>query len=94
MGHEVRPQCLVNHLNMCGDRRIGYRLKMPLPPHPVLRAYLFLNAGQFRRPWVVTRATLGSKYCQSRKDGLVEVLKLRVDCHPVVQFRIERNLIL
>jgi len=31
---------------------------LPLPPRPVLQAYLILRAGRYRRPWVETRATL------------------------------------
>jgi len=44
-------------------------------------------------PWVVTRSTLGSRCRQSLQNGAGEVLIARVDCHPVVQFRIERNII-
>jgi len=38
-------------------------------------------------------ATLGSECRQRLPIGAGEVLNARVDCHPVVQFRIERNLI-
>jgi len=66
---------------------------LPLPPQPVLQAYFILNAGRYRRPWVVTRETLGSRCRQSLQNGAGEVLNARVDCIPVVQFRTERNLI-
>ena len=33
---------------------------LPLFPQPGFQAYLILNAGRYRRPWFVTRATLGS----------------------------------
>jgi hypothetical protein len=39
------------------------------------------------------RATLRSRCGQSLQNGAGEVLNARVDGHPVVQFRIERNLI-
>ena len=38
-------------------------------------------------------ATLGSRCRQSLQNSAGEVLNARVDCHPVAQFRIERNLI-
>jgi hypothetical protein len=38
-------------------------------------------------------ATFGSRCRQSLQDGAGEVLNARVDCHPIVQFRIEQNLI-
>ena len=66
---------------------------LPLPPQPGFQAYFILNAGWYRRPWVVTRETLGNRCPQSLQNGAGEVLNARVDCHPVVQFRVERNLI-
>jgi len=66
---------------------------LPLPPQPVFQAYFILNTGRYRRPWVVTRTTFGSRCRQSLQNGSIDVLNARVDCHPVVQFRIERNLI-
>ena len=65
----------------------------PLPPQPVLQAHFILKASRYRRPWVVTRATLGSRCCQSLQNGAREFLNACVDCHPVVEFRIEQNLI-
>jgi hypothetical protein len=62
------------------------------PPQPVLQAYLALMPVGIR-PWVVTRATFGSKSCQSLQDSAREVLNAFVDCHPILQFWIERNLI-
>jgi hypothetical protein len=66
---------------------------LPPPPQPVLQAYFILNADRYRRPRVVTWATLGSRCRQSLQDGAGEVLNACGDCHPIVQFRIERNLI-
>jgi hypothetical protein len=59
----------------------------------VLQAYLILIVSRYRRPWVVTRATLGSRCRQNLQNGAGVVLNAHVDCNPVVQFRIERNLI-
>jgi len=58
---------------------------LSLPPQPVLQAYFNLNAGRYRRPWVVTRATLGSRCRQSLQKGAGIVLNSRVEFHPVVQ---------
>jgi hypothetical protein len=66
---------------------------LPLPAQPVLQAYFILNARWYRRPWVGTRATFWSRCRHSLQDVAGEVLDARVDCHPVVQFRIERNFI-
>jgi len=65
---------------------------LPPPLQPVLQAYLILNAGRYRRPWVIARATLGSRCRQSLQNSAGEVLNAHVDCHPVVQFQIKRNL--
>ena len=65
----------------------------PTPPQPVLQAYFVLNASRYRRPWVVTWATFGSRCRQSLQDGSGEILNAYVDCHPIVLFRIERNMI-
>jgi hypothetical protein len=67
---------------------------LPPPPQPVLQAYFIFNAGRYRRPWVVTWATFWSRCRQSLQDGAGKVLNACVDCHPIVQFRIERNLCL
>jgi len=40
-----------------------------------------------------TQATFESRCCHSFQDGAGEVLNARVNCHPVVYFQIERNLI-
>jgi len=76
---------------------LGFQSGVPgdlqLPPQPVLQAYLILSACRYRRPWVVTRATFGSRCCQSFQKGAGEILNLPIDCHPVVQFQIEPNLI-
>jgi hypothetical protein len=40
-----------------------------------------------------SRATFGSRYCKGLQNGAGEVLSTRVDCLPVVQFRVERNFI-
>ena len=61
------------------------------PPHPVLQAYLIMNASRYRRLRVVTRVTLGSRCCQSLQNG-ARVLNARVDYY-LVHFRIEGNLI-
>ena len=66
---------------------------LPMPPQPVLQAYFVLNASRYRRPWVVTWATFGSRCRQSLQDGAGVILNACVDCHPIVQFRIERNMI-
>ena len=66
---------------------------LPRPSQPVLQAYFIIIAGRYRRPWVVTLATLGSRCRQSLQNGAGEVLNARVEFHPLVQFRIERNLI-
>jgi hypothetical protein len=71
----------------------GVPSDLPPPPQPVLQAYLVLNAGRYQRPWVVTRTTLGNRSCQSLQDDARKVLNACVDCHPIVKFRIERNLI-
>ena len=47
----------------------------------------------YRRPRVATGAALGCSRCQSLQNGDGDVLNARVDCHPVVQFRIELNLV-
>jgi len=73
--------------------RAGVPGYLPPPTQPVLQASFFLNASRYRRSWVITRAILGSGCRQSLQNGAGEVLNLRVDCHPVVQFRIDRNLI-
>ena len=62
-----------------------------LPLQPVFEAYFVLNTCRYRRPSVVTRATLGRGRSQSLQSGAGEVLNARVDNHLVVQFRIERN---
>jgi len=41
-----------------------------------------------------TRAPLGNRCSQILQNGTGDVLNARVDCHPVVQFRIEQNLII
>jgi hypothetical protein len=66
---------------------------LPPPPKPVLQAYSILNDSPNRRPWIVTRATLGIGCRQSLKNGAGEVLNAHVDSHVIVQFRIEGNLI-
>jgi hypothetical protein len=66
---------------------------LPPPLQPVLQAYLILNASWYWGPWVVTRATLGSRCCKSLQNGAGEVLNAHVDCHPIVGFRIERTLV-
>ena len=66
---------------------------LPTPPQPVLHAYFVLYASLYRRPWVVTWATFGSRCRQNLQDGAGEILNACVDCHPIVQFRIERNMI-
>ena len=66
---------------------------LPPPPPPVLQAYFVLNAGRYRRPWPVTWATFGSRCRQGLQDDPGEVLNACVDCHPVLQYRVERNLI-
>jgi len=65
---------------------------LPPPPQPVLQAYFVLNAGRYRRPWDITWATFGSRCRQRLQDGAGEILNACVDCHPIVQFRIERNM--
>jgi len=64
------------------------------PPQPVLQAYFVLNAGRYRSPWVFTWATFGSRCRQRLQHGAGEILIACVDCHPIVQFRIERNITL
>jgi hypothetical protein len=71
----------------------GVTFDLPPAPPPVLQEYLILYFGLYRRPWVVTWATFGSRYYQTLQNGAGEVLNKCVDRHPVVQFRIERNLI-
>ena len=66
---------------------------LPTPPQPALQAYFDLNARQYRRPLVVTGATFGSRCSQIVHDGVGEILNECVECHPNVQFRIERNMI-
>ena len=66
---------------------------LPTLPQPVLQAYFVLSANRYRRPWVVTWATFGSRCHQSLQDGAGEILNACVDCHPIVQFRIKRNMI-
>jgi len=61
---------------------------LPLPPQPALQAYPILNASWYRKPWVVTRATLGSSSSQSLQEGAGEILNSRVDYHTVLQFRV------
>jgi len=71
----------------------GVPVDLPPPSQPVLQAYLILNAGRYGRPWVIAPATLRSRCRQSLRSVTGEVLNARVDCHPVVQFWIERNVI-
>jgi hypothetical protein len=66
---------------------------LPPPPQLVFQAYVILNTSRNRGPWVVTRATLGSRCFKSLQDGAGEILNSRVECHPVEQFRVERNLV-
>ena len=66
---------------------------LPTLPQTVLQAYFILNARRYRRPLVVTWATFGSRCCHSLQDGGGAILNACVDCHPIVQFRIERNMI-
>jgi hypothetical protein len=47
----------------------GFPVDLPQPPQPVLQAYFILNAGWYRRPWVVTWATFGSRCHQRLQDG-------------------------
>ena len=63
--------------------------ELPLHSQPVFHA--ISSSGRYRRPWVVTRATLGIWCCQSLQNGVEEVLSACVDCHLVVKLRIERN---
>ena len=60
---------------------------------PVLQAYFVLNAGRYLRPWIVTWSTFGSRCRLSLQDVAGEILNECVDCHPIVQFRIEWNMI-
>ena len=75
---------------------LGFQSDVPCdlspPPQPVLKAYFVLIAGRYQRPWVITWATFGSRCCQSLQDGAGEILNPCVQCHPIVQFRIERNM--
>jgi len=71
----------------------GAPVDLPLPPQPDLQAFLILNASRYHKPWVATRASLGNTSCQSVQNGAGEFLNAFVDCHPVVQIRVERNLI-
>ena len=66
---------------------------LPLPPQSVLQAYFVLNAGRYRMLWVITWAKFGSRCRQSLQDGAGKILNACVDCHPIVQIRIERNMI-
>jgi hypothetical protein len=66
---------------------------LPLPPQSILQAYCVLNASWNWGPWVATRATLGSRCCQSLHNGDGDVLNARVDSYLIVQCRIEANLI-
>ena len=66
--------------------------QLPLSPQPVLQAYIFLNAGRYQRPWVVTPATLGSRFYLRLQECVGEILNACVECHLVVQFLIERNM--
>ena len=69
----------------------GFPGDLPLPTQPVLQAYVILNAVRYRKPWVVTRATFGSRSRQSLQNGAEEVLNERFDCYHVVHLRIERK---
>jgi hypothetical protein len=57
---------------------------LPPSPEPVFQAYFILNDSRYRRPWVVTRAKLGSGYRQSLKNGAGDFLNTRVDSHLIV----------
>ena len=43
---------------------------LPPPPQPVLQAYFVLNAGRYRRPWVVTWATFRSRLLISQVQAV------------------------
>jgi len=51
------PDWLCCILELC-DFHSGVPDDLSLPQQPVFQAYLILNAGRYRRPWVVTQATL------------------------------------
>jgi hypothetical protein len=44
--------------------------ELPLPPEPVLQAYLILNTSRYRRPRVCTRSTLGSGHLEGPTNGV------------------------
>jgi len=102
-GIECRTPLIVPpHIELAGHRPLqavdlgfqsGVPGDLPTPPQPVLQAYFFLNASRYRRPWVVTWATFGSRYRQSLQDGAGKILNACVDCHPIDQFRLERYMI-
>ena len=71
----------------------GVHGDLPSSPKPNLQAHFVLNAGGYRKPWLVTWAIFGSICRQSLQDGTGEILNAFVDCHPIVQFRVERNFI-
>ena len=48
-----------------------------------------MNASRYRKPRVVTRATLVSGCCQSYQNGVRDVLNARVNSHLVEQFWID-----
>ena len=62
----------------------GVAGEVPGPPQPILQMYLILNTVTYRRPWVVTRARLGSSRCQRLQNGAGVVLNERVDSHLIL----------
>ena len=72
----------------------GVRGDLPLLPQRVFQDYIILNTKRYRKPWVVTGATIGIGRYQSLQNNSGEVFNLLVNCHLVVQFRIEGNWII
>jgi hypothetical protein len=65
--------------------------ELPLPPKPVLQAYVILNTSRYRRPQVCTRSTLGSGHLEDPTDGTGQTPDTRVNACLICSFHVERN---
>ena len=67
--------------------------QLPLPPKPVIQAYLILNTSRYRRPRVRTWWTFGSGHLEGTTNGTGQILDTRVNACLIYSFRVECNVV-
>ena len=65
--------------------------ELPLPPKPVLQAYLIQNTSRYRRPRVSTRSTLGSGHFEGPTKDAGQILDTHINACLTCSYRVERN---